>query len=148
MPQVSEMIKEIKVRYGLTQPDLARHFGVTQTTISNYANGKVERQDMRIVRGLEDILAGNVKVGTKARRVEKALFNDLIMGAEEIIQDDWLTGDMVPKLQGLIARARRLQHGPATRRAMGSPASAPAQKNYDSKKDSKGRNKSQKEDPE
>lgn len=62
--QPSEMIAEIRETLGLNQGHLARHFRVSQATISKYEGNRVRRKDMRIVRGLEDILSGRVVVDT------------------------------------------------------------------------------------
>lgn len=107
--QASKMIAEIKERLGLTQPDLAAHFGVTQTTISNYALEKVDRMDSRIVDGLRDILDGKVVVLHLAAfsaplRLDVLGFFKKVVERSKKKRDGWFDAEIASELLKLAER--------------------------------------------
>lgn len=133
--EASELITEVRKKFHLTQDDLARILGVSQPTVGSYEAGEIQKPNYKLIKKLEDILEGRIKINPALRGVDKGLFNDLIMGAEAI-SDEWLTGEMVPKLQDLVARARRSQHGNAARGALGSHSKPPTKGSHVPKKSS------------
>lgn len=116
--EASELVAKVRKRYDLTQTQLARILGVSQPTIGSYEAGEVDKPNYKIVKRLEDILAGKEPIPAVLRVADKKLFRQLIMGAE-LIDNEWLTTDMVPKLQELINRARKSRHTESTENVMG-----------------------------
>jgi transcriptional regulator with XRE-family HTH domain len=76
--EAPELIREIKRRFNVRQPQLAPALGISQQAVSDYEAGNVKRERYDVIKKLQAILRGEIVLPESARKL-------LSPGPEEVI---------------------------------------------------------------
>lgn len=82
--QAPKLIKEIKRRFGVTQPQLSPVLGISQQAVSEYEAGHVTKERYDVIKKLQDILEGKISLSTEQKRPAQDLSS---LTAEELIYE-------------------------------------------------------------